>query len=243
MGRKRQRSSAQIKQTENLTHVRRTRSHSDSHRLRDALADARTNIQKVNRLAKRAQNNLKKEVRNAKKRELRALQKADSATTEAKNLRAQVTELTATMEIGRQDTAREVEVVKEKHLVTKKKLRQVREQLSRVPSRLERAVQKAVEEQERLGAPVGPGTRQIKSAAGVIEDWARDLIRNLVIKLGVPVTKAPAVFLLVAQALGVNVEDTVSDRTCRRIILEGGVFAKTQLVKEVDESVSESAIN
>ena len=88
MGQKWQRSSAQIKQTENLTHVRRTRSHSDSNRLRDALADARTNIHKVNRLAKRAQNNLKKEVHNAKKQELHAPQKADSATTEAENLQA-----------------------------------------------------------------------------------------------------------------------------------------------------------
>ena len=84
------------------------------------------------------------------------------------------------------------------------------------------------------------GSYRIKSVAGVVEDWARDLIQSLVIKVGVPVTKVPAVFLLVARALGVDVEDTVSDRTCRRIVLEGGVLAKAWLVKEINESASES---
>lgn len=65
------------------------------------------------------------------------------------------------------------------------------------------------------------GSYWIKSAAGVI--------RSLVIKVGVPVTKVPVVFLLVAPALGVDVEDTISDRTCRRIIFEGGVLLKTWL--------------
>ena len=87
--------------------------------------------------------------------------------------------------------------------------------------------------------PTNTGTRRIKSAAGVVEDWARDLIRTLVVKVGVPVMKVPAAFLPVAQALGVNVDDTVSDRTCRRIVLEGGVLAKTWLVKEINESASE----
>ena len=181
-----------------------------------------------------AEKEAKKAIRNVRKRELRALQKADSATTKAGNLQTQVAELTATIETERRDAAREAEVVAERLSETKKKLQRLREQLSRVPSRLERAIQRAVQKQEQLGASVGPGTRCIKSAAGVVEDWARDLIRSLVIKVGVPVTKVPAVFLLVAQALGVNVEDTVSDRTCRRIVLEGGVFAKTWLAKEID---------
>ena len=62
------------------------------------------------------------------------------------------------------------------------------------------------------------GVRRIKSAAGVVEDWARDLIRTLVIEIGVPIMKVPAAFLLVARALGVDIEDIVSDRTCRRIV-------------------------
>ena len=234
MGRKRRRSPAQAKQTENLTLLRRTRSHSDN--LHTALADAKMNIQRLNRIIKQTHTNMKQEIRNARKRELRATQRANLAIAEAENLQAQVTELTATLETERQDAGRAVEVVKERHSKMKKKLRLVREQLSRVPSRLERAIQKATKMQSQAPA----GIRRIKSAAGVVEDWARDLIRTLVIKVGVPVTKVPAAFLLVAEALGINVEDTVSDRTCRRIVLEGGVVAKIWLVKEINESASES---
>jgi hypothetical protein len=129
---------------------------------------------------------------------------------------------------------RRPEAAKERHSEATKKPQRLREQLSRVPSRLERAIQKAIQGQEQTS--VDPGTRQIKSAAGVVEDWAQDLIRSLVIKIRVLVAKVTALFLLFAQALGVNVEDTVSDRTCRRIVLEGGVFAKTWLLKEISDS-------
>ena len=234
MGRKRQRSAAQIKQSENLT-LRRIQLHPDN--LRIALANANTNIQRVSRLAKLAHDELKREVRNSRKRELRAVQKVDVVVAEIEDLRARVMELTAVVESGEQDTVRAVEILEERNSEMKKKLRQCQDRLSRVPSRLEKAIQKALDARGRT--PTNTGTHRIKSTAGVVEDWARDLIRSLVVKVGVPVMKVPAAFLLVAQALGVNVDDTVSDRTCRRIVLEGGVLAKTWLAKEINESASE----
>ena len=235
MGRQPQRSLAQIKQAEDLTH-QRTRTHPDS--LRVVLADARTNIQRINKLAKQAHNESKRDIRNARKRELRATGRADFANAEAKDLQVQVTELTAAAETERQEAARVVESLEERNSRMKKKLRRFRERLSRAPSMLERAIQKALKVEGRTS--VNAGTHRIKSTTGVVEEWARDLIRSLVIKAGVPVMKVPAVFLLVTQALGVDIEDTVSDRTCRRIVLEGGVLAKTWLVKEIGESASES---
>ena len=151
----RRRSLAQIKQTENLT-LQRTRSRSEDY-LRIALADARTNIQQTNRLAKQAHNTAKREVRNARKRELRALRKTDSAITEVENLQAQVTELTATLETERQDAGRAAEASKERHSKATKKQRRLRERLSRVPSRLERVIQKAIEGQEQNSVDPGNG--------------------------------------------------------------------------------------
>ena len=230
--RRKQRSPAQIKQTKSLSLLQRVRSRPDDRYLRNALVEARANIRDITRLSKVAQDAAKREIHNARKREQHALRKAELAATEVEDLQARITELTAVRESEQQEVARELGTIKERHGETKKKLRQFRERLARVPSRLERAVQGAVKAQEQTSA------RQVKSPAGVVEDWARDLIRSLVIKLGVPVMKAPAVFLSVAQALGVNVEDTISDRTCRRIVLEGGVFAKTWLAKEISESTS-----
>lgn len=235
MGRKPQRSLAQIKQVEDIT-LRRTRLHPDS--LLIVLADARTHIRRISQLAKQAHNDSKRDLRNARKRELRAVKRADFANAEIKDLQAQVTELTAIAETERRDAVRVAEGLEERNSGMKKKLRRFREQLSQEPSRLERAIQKVLKEEGRTSA--NAGSHRIKSAAGVVEDWARDLIRSLVIKAGVPVMKVPAVFLLVTRALGVDIEDTVSDRTCRRIVLEGGVLAKTWLVKEINESASES---
>ena len=97
MGRKHSRSQAQIKQTESLT-LHQTESYSGSNRV--ALAGARANIQRVNRLLKQAResHDTTREIHDGWKRELRAAGKASLVITEAENLRAQVTKLTATIE-------------------------------------------------------------------------------------------------------------------------------------------------
>ena len=129
MGQKKQRSPAQTEQTKSLSRLRKTRSHSDGHS-RNELADTRAELRKVTRLAKEAQIKAKKEVRNTRKRELRALRRVDLETAEAENLQAQIKELTA----RRDNAAREVEAIEEQHSETKKELRRVLEQLSRVSS-------------------------------------------------------------------------------------------------------------
>ena len=51
------------------------------------------------------------------------------------------------IETERQGAAREAETMKERHDKTKKKMRQFRERLARVPSRMEQAIQGAVKAQ------------------------------------------------------------------------------------------------
>ena len=92
--RKKQRSPAQIKQTESLSPLRRAHSHPDHRCLHDALVGARADIRDINRLSRLAQDAAKREIRNARKREQRALQKTKLATTKDEELRAQVAELT-----------------------------------------------------------------------------------------------------------------------------------------------------
>ena len=91
MGRKPRRSPAQIKQTGNIT-LQRTRSSSDS--LRIVLADAGTNIRRINQLAKQTHRDSKLDICNVRKRELRAVQKANLAIAEVEDLQAQVEEST-----------------------------------------------------------------------------------------------------------------------------------------------------
>ena len=52
--------------------------------------------------------------------------------------------------------------------------------------------------------------------------------------------KVPVVFLLVTRALGVDIKDTVNDHTCHRTVPEGGVLAKTWLIKKISETTNES---
>ena len=126
MGRKPRHSPAQRKQTGNIT-LQRTRSSSDS--LRIVLADAGTNIRRINRLAKQTHRDSKRDIRNAQKWELRAIQKANLAIAEVEDLQAQVEELTATMEAGQQEAARVVEGLEERNEEMKKKLRRFQTQL------------------------------------------------------------------------------------------------------------------
>ena len=82
---------------------------------------------KANRLAKMAEKDAKKAIRNARKRELRALQKVDLAATEAEKLQTQVAELTAAIETGRRDAAREAELMAEQLSEAEKELRRLQE--------------------------------------------------------------------------------------------------------------------
>jgi hypothetical protein len=72
---------------------------------------------------------------------------------------------------------------------------------------------------------------------GVIREETRDIVCNLV-QLGVPMETVSSALETVAEGLGVRVQGHVSTRSVGRIVLEGGVAAKLQLVHEIEQALS-----
>jgi chromosome segregation ATPase len=72
---------------------------------------------------------------------------------------------------------------------------------------------------------------------GIIREETRDMVRNLV-QLGVPMENVSSALKSVAEGLGVQVQGHVSTRSIGRIVLEGGVAAKLQLVHEIEHAPS-----
>jgi hypothetical protein len=70
---------------------------------------------------------------------------------------------------------------------------------------------------------------------GVIRDGTRHIVRDLV-QLGVPMENVSSALEAVAQGLGMKVKGHVSTRSVGRIVLEGGVAAKLQLVHEIEQA-------
>ena len=81
----------------------------------------------------------------------------------------------------------------------------------------------------------GKGNVAVLKAGGVVTPVAREMIRELS-ALNVAGTSVNAVIHTVGNWLGYKVEDAVSERTVGRIILEGGVAAKLQIVHEISST-------
>jgi hypothetical protein len=72
---------------------------------------------------------------------------------------------------------------------------------------------------------------------GVIREETRHIVRELV-QLGVPMENVSNTLEAVAQGLGVGIKGHISTRSVGRIVLEGGVAAKLQLVHEIEQAQS-----
>jgi hypothetical protein len=81
------------------------------------------------------------------------------------------------------------------------------------------------------------GTFQVKDKQGIVTNDACALARDLV-ELGVPARNVDSVIHTVAQPMGITVEGNISDRTVRRVVLEGGIAAQVQVVDEVHHAES-----
>ncbi|KIK35064.1 hypothetical protein CY34DRAFT_26709 [Suillus luteus UH-Slu-Lm8-n1] len=68
---------------------------------------------------------------------------------------------------------------------------------------------------------------------GVFTNVSRAMVRDLVANLDIPLRSINATINVVAEALGVEVEGDVSQRSIRRMVIEGGIAAETQLVDEI----------
>ncbi|KAI0738461.1 hypothetical protein C8Q80DRAFT_1113708 [Daedaleopsis nitida] len=70
---------------------------------------------------------------------------------------------------------------------------------------------------------------------GIITSAARATVRELV-ALGVPVKKVNRVLAVLARLTGVTVIGSIDGRSVRRIVLEGGIAARIQLVEEIRDA-------
>ncbi|KAL1674762.1 hypothetical protein EV122DRAFT_220044 [Schizophyllum commune] len=125
---------------------------------------------------------------------------------------------------------------KENNAGYQKKIHALNARVGRVAGRIETAEKRA---QALFGAAAqvqeGSETFKLKDR-GVIPDAARDVLSDLIALHGVPATRAIGALRRIAQALGHEVEGTVSNRSLGRIMLEGGAAAKAQFVEAVHES-------
>lgn len=70
--------------------------------------------------------------------------------------------------------------------------------------------------------PLSKPTLKLKGSGG-FTDGSRAMVRDLVAKLDVPISSVNGAINVVAEALGVEVEGTISSRSIRRMVTEGGL--------------------
>ncbi|OJT06368.1 hypothetical protein TRAPUB_2754 [Trametes pubescens] len=110
----------------------------------------------------------------------------------------------------------------------KKQIILLRRKVARFPGHLTHAVELAT---DKALAAVRVTTAFHLKEKGVITESARHMIRELVI-LNVPVNNISSVILVVAEAMGMDVNGSLHKRSVGRIVLEGLVAAKNQIVEE-----------
>lgn len=110
----------------------------------------------------------------------------------------------------------------------KKQIILLRRKVARFPGHLTRAVEFAT---DKALAAVRVTTAFHLKEKGVITESACHMIRELVI-LNVPVNNISSVILVVAEAMGMDVNGSLHKRSVGRIVLEGLVAAKIQIVDE-----------
>jgi len=83
--------------------------------------------------------------------------------------------------------------------------------------------------------------RKLK-AKGVLMGRTREMIRGLMAEGGVAQSKVNDIVHLVAEGLGIQVDDSVSARSCDRVMLETSVAGKMLVVEAIDACDGERSI-
>jgi hypothetical protein len=162
---------------------------------------------------------------NERRRERRAHKKAEK---EKKVSQVRVEEAVKAVE-ERYEGQRE-EWKREKESL-KKQLAKLDARNRREPSKIQHAVQKALKHSENSDA-AQPAVRYVKDKRGIVQNWARNAIVTLVNE-GVPMSKTWSVTKVNADALGVTIIGSWSNRTSRRVVREGGLAAGLMMIEYV----------
>ena len=118
--------------------------------------------------------------------------------------------------------------------------REVKRLTAKFSSRTRREPQKIVTSVERALLTVF-ATQQtayhVKTPDGIIQNWARNVILHLVCASDVPASKTWTAFCCVTEAMGIAVDGSWSDRSARRIVLEGALAAEQMIIEDFAEAL------
>lgn len=101
----------------------------------------------------------------------------------------------------------------------------LKKRVKRIPDRVETAVKRAV---------ASFSTQSLKDK-GIITDRVRECVREL-ISDNVPMEKVSSIIHTVATTFGVTLDDDLTSRSVGRIVREGGIIARCQIVDIVKQS-------
>ena len=78
---------------------------------------------------------------------------------------------------------------------------------------------------------------KVKTREGIIQNWARNVILHLVCASDVPASKTWTAFRCVTEAMGITVDGSWSDRSARRIVLEGSLAVEEMIVEDFADAL------
>lgn len=200
----------------------------------EKLAYTRTQLQKRRDELERENKNANERVGYWKKKDLKSKESLKALKAEVKELKGEKAGLEHALD--RKD--QEMEYLQEKMDVEKEKKRGYQKQIHAMKEQRTRAFHSAAKKlATMLGkkSPAPISTYDVKEK-GVITDKTRDVLTDLVSLDGVGTNKVFRVFKRVANALGIEVEGTVHDRSSRRIVKEGGNASLLQFASAAGRS-------
>jgi len=175
----------------------------------------------------------KKNCRNSERREKRAKEKLGEMEAKVEDMEMVIQATSDENELLHErldeSTSRNSELKQEvKHLAAKFNSR-VRREPQKIATSVERALSTVFAAQRAV--------YEVKTPDGTIQDWARNVILHLVCASDVPASKTWMAFHTVTEALGITIVGSWSDRSARRIVLEGALAAEEMIVEDFAEAL------
>lgn len=181
---------------------------------------------------------VKKDLRNCERREKRAREKL--AETEVQVEDAEMI-IQATSDENRtlheeldDSTRRNTELKRQMKLLAAKFNSRVRREPQKITTSVKRALSGVFAAQETV--------YKVKTPDRTIQNWARNVILHLVCASDVPASKTWSAFCCVTEAMGITIDGSWSDRSARRVVLEGSLAAEEMIVEDFAEALGISMI-
>jgi len=176
---------------------------------------------------------VKKDCRNSERREKRAKEKLGEMEAKVEDVEMVIRATSDENELLREQLdesmSRNSELKQEVRHLTAKFNSRVRREPQKITASVERALS--------VGFAAQRTVYEVKMLDRTIQAWARNIILHLVCASDVPASKTWTAFHSVTEALGITVIGSWSDRSARRIVLEGALAAEEMIVEDFAEAL------